>query len=260
MSEQGEHWRKKHLTWVLQIILWRAHSEWQGILWGRGLRWKWHELVCILKGILVSVVKNSPANAQDSRDSGLLSGSGKSPEVGNGNPLQYSCLENPMDRRAWWAPVHGIAQNLTWLSGRSRVPSTGCVENRLDGSRAGLGSPDRGPWHRSREAGAWPRQGGPGAGGENCLGSVACFLVVVFLVYLFFEGQSPRDLLMNGVWTMREWEKSKIMLKHLYNSKCWVAIYWDEKERRKGRFRRKDGSFKLGQFYLRFLLERQSRY
>ena len=49
MSEQGEHWRKKHLTWVLQIILWRAHSEWQGILWG-GLRWKWHELVCILKG------------------------------------------------------------------------------------------------------------------------------------------------------------------------------------------------------------------
>lgn len=105
------------------------------------------------------------------------------------------------------------------MTGHSRAASTGCVENRLDGSRAGLGSPDRGPWQRSREAGAWLRRGGPGAGDENCLGSVACFLVV-FLVYLFFEGKSPQVLLMNGVWTMRQWEKSKITLKHLYNCKC----------------------------------------
>ena len=47
-----------------------------------------------------SVVKNPPANAGDSRDVGLIPGSGRSPGVGNGNPLQYSCLENSMDRGA----------------------------------------------------------------------------------------------------------------------------------------------------------------
>ena len=54
-----------------------------------------------------SVVKNLPANAGDPGDAGLIPGSGKSPGEGNGNPLQYSCLENPMDRGAWRATVHG---------------------------------------------------------------------------------------------------------------------------------------------------------
>ena len=54
-----------------------------------------------------SVVKNLPANA---RDAGLISGSGRFPQEGNGNPLQYSCLGNPMHRGAWWAIVHGIAE------------------------------------------------------------------------------------------------------------------------------------------------------
>ena len=49
------------------------------------------------------VVKNPPANTGDS---GSIPGSGRSPGGGNGNPLQYSCLENPTDRRAWWATVH----------------------------------------------------------------------------------------------------------------------------------------------------------
>ena len=49
------------------------------------------------------VVKNLPANVGDARDMGLISGSGRSPGEGNGNPLQYSCLENPMHRGAWWA-------------------------------------------------------------------------------------------------------------------------------------------------------------
>ena len=44
----------------------------------------------------------------DAGDMGLIPGSGRSPGKGNGNPLQYSCLENPMDRRAWWATAHGI--------------------------------------------------------------------------------------------------------------------------------------------------------
>ena len=55
------------------------------------------------------MVKDPPANAGDVRDTGLISGSGRSPEGGNGNPLQYSCLENPMLRGVWWATVHGAA-------------------------------------------------------------------------------------------------------------------------------------------------------
>ena len=54
-----------------------------------------------------SVVKNLPVNAGDM---GLIPGSGRSPGEGNGNPLQYSCLENPRDRGAWWAAVHGVAK------------------------------------------------------------------------------------------------------------------------------------------------------
>ena len=52
---------------------------------------------------MVPVVKNQPANAGDMGDAGLIPGSGRSPRGGHGNPLQYSCLENPMDRGAWRA-------------------------------------------------------------------------------------------------------------------------------------------------------------
>ena len=54
------------------------------------------------------VVKNPPANAGDVRDAGSIPGLGISPGEGNGHPLQYSCLENPTDRGAWWATVHGL--------------------------------------------------------------------------------------------------------------------------------------------------------
>ena len=56
------------------------------------------------------VVKNPPVNAGDIRDVGSLPGSGRSPGEGHSNPLQYSCLENPTDRGAWWATVHGVAE------------------------------------------------------------------------------------------------------------------------------------------------------
>ena len=56
------------------------------------------------------VVKNSPANAGDLRDTGSIPGLGRSPGEGNGNTLQYSCLENLMDRGAWWATVHGVTK------------------------------------------------------------------------------------------------------------------------------------------------------
>ena len=52
----------------------------------------------------------------NSGDTGLIPGSGSSPGEGNGNPLQYSCLESPMDRRAWWATVHGVTKSRTRLS------------------------------------------------------------------------------------------------------------------------------------------------
>ena len=56
------------------------------------------------------MVKNLPANAGDIRDTGLIAGLGRSPGGGHGNPLQYSGLENPMDREAWLTTVHGVAE------------------------------------------------------------------------------------------------------------------------------------------------------
>ena len=54
--------------------------------------------------------------ACNAEDPGLISGSGRSPGEENGNPLQYSCLQNPMDRGAWWATVHGVTKSWTRLS------------------------------------------------------------------------------------------------------------------------------------------------
>ena len=61
------------------------------------------------------VVKNSPANSGDLRAEGSIPGSGRYPIGRHGNPLQKSCLENPMDRGAWWATVHGVAKIQTRL-------------------------------------------------------------------------------------------------------------------------------------------------
>ena len=57
------------------------------------------------------VVKNPHANAGDIRDVSSIPGWGRSPAVGHGNPLQYSCLENPMDRGAWQAIAHGVTRD-----------------------------------------------------------------------------------------------------------------------------------------------------
>ena len=59
----------------------------------------------------VAVVKNPPANPRVTRNAGSIPGSGRSPGEGNGNPLQYSFLENPMDRGAWWATDHGVTKS-----------------------------------------------------------------------------------------------------------------------------------------------------
>ena len=63
-----------------------------------------------LRDISGTVIKNLPANARDTRDVGLIPGSGRSPGGGHDNPLQYSCLENSMDRGAWWVTVHGVTE------------------------------------------------------------------------------------------------------------------------------------------------------
>ena len=59
------------------------------------------------------VVNNPPANAESIRDEGSIPGLGRPLEEGHGNPLQYSCLENPMDRGAWWATVHEVTESGT---------------------------------------------------------------------------------------------------------------------------------------------------
>ena len=59
------------------------------------------------------MVKTPPANAEDIRDMGLVPGSGRCPGGGHGNPLQYSCLQNPMDRGAWQVIVHRVSKNHT---------------------------------------------------------------------------------------------------------------------------------------------------
>ena len=62
---------------------------------------------------MAQLVKNLPASAGDTRDVGLIPGSGRSAGEGNSNPLQCSCLENSMDTGAWWATVHGVAKSRT---------------------------------------------------------------------------------------------------------------------------------------------------
>ena len=62
------------------------------------------------------VVKYLPANARDTGDAGLIPRLGRSPGEEHGNPLQYSYLENPMDREAWWTTLNGVTKSWTWLS------------------------------------------------------------------------------------------------------------------------------------------------
>ena len=63
-----------------------------------------------------AVVKNPSANAGDTGDAGSMPESGRSPGEGNDYPLLYSCLENSMDKGAWWGAVHGVTRSRTWPS------------------------------------------------------------------------------------------------------------------------------------------------
>ena len=64
----------------------------------------------------IRIGSDGKASAYNAGDPGSILGLGRSPREGNGNPLQYYCLENPMDRGAWWATVHGVAKSQPQLS------------------------------------------------------------------------------------------------------------------------------------------------
>ena len=86
---------------LLYLLHWQADIAWVvkiTPIYTRGLP-RWHSS------------KNLPANAGNAKDVGLIPGSGRSPKEGNSNPLQYSCLDDPMDRKPWRATVHGVAKS-----------------------------------------------------------------------------------------------------------------------------------------------------
>ena len=85
---------------------WATNTQSPAYKWGI---WGWGASEVTL------VVKNPPVNAGDVRDAGSISGLGRSLGGGHGNPLQYSCLENPMVRGAWLATIHEVAKSRTWL-------------------------------------------------------------------------------------------------------------------------------------------------
>ena len=90
-----------------------------------------------------SVVKNPPPNAGDAGDSDLILGLERSPAGGNGNPFQYSCLENSMDRRAWRVTVHGVAKYQTRVSNWAHTSPSGSSPVQAQ-SQNTLGSPSSG--------------------------------------------------------------------------------------------------------------------
>ena len=102
-----------------------------------------------------SVVKNAPINARDTGDVSSTPESGRSPGEGNGNPLQYSCLENPMDRGAWRAAVHGVEKSRTRLSMQAQLSTW--YKQRIKSAWT-LGLPFLAPWEwhvRKPELASW---------------------------------------------------------------------------------------------------------
>ena len=117
------HWRRK---WQPTPVFLPGESQGRGVPGGlpsmrsHRVGHDWSDLAAaaaasVLASQVALVVKNRPANAGDGRALGSIPGLGSFPGGGHGNPLWYSCLENPMDRGAWWARVHGVSQSRTRL-------------------------------------------------------------------------------------------------------------------------------------------------
>ena len=99
------------------VLLWLLHLfTYLGCAGSSLLRVGFLQLQCALSSWTSPVAQKAKASACNAGDLGLIPGSGRFPGGGNGNPLQYSCLENPMDGGAWWATAHGVAKSQTRLS------------------------------------------------------------------------------------------------------------------------------------------------
>ena len=117
-----QKWYYKNTAFSVENVKWHALLMYPRIpfrvsadFFNFGTLWLWASQVAV-------VVKNLPVNAGDVGDKVSIPGSGRSPGGGNDNPLQYSCLESPMDRGSWWATVHRVAKSRTrlkWLSRRA---------------------------------------------------------------------------------------------------------------------------------------------
>jgi len=128
------HWRRK---WQPTPVFLPGESQGRGSLvgcrlWGR-TEWDTTEATEHARlhtsreraAQVALVVKNPPANAGDIRVADLIPESGRSTGGGHSNPVQYSCLENPMDRGAWWTMVHGVTKRRTQLKQLSMHPLKG---------------------------------------------------------------------------------------------------------------------------------------
>ena len=104
----GTDWSSFILIWPDLKLSLKTQSVPDSQIWGL-LQFAWASQMAL-------GVNNLPASAGDIRDVDSIPGSGRSPGGRHGNPLQYSCLENAMDRGAWWAIVHGVTKSRTWLS------------------------------------------------------------------------------------------------------------------------------------------------
>ena len=109
--EEGKETYTNSLAWRIPM----ERGAWQATVHGVVKSWTWLSTAQseFWASQMALVAKNLPANAGDIRDTGLILGLGRSPGGGHGNPLQYSCLRNPMDRRTWQATAHGVAKNQT---------------------------------------------------------------------------------------------------------------------------------------------------
>ena len=127
------HSQKKSLCWIMKEsrssvakcrkkegVLGRKYILWKVTKLKKSLSSVWQKVRSLVGASKMAlVVKNPSANVGDIRDMCSIPGSGRSPGGRRGNPLHYSCLENPLDRGAWWAIVHGVAKSPT----RQKQPS-----------------------------------------------------------------------------------------------------------------------------------------
>ena len=128
--------QKGQVSWTeflcpLKIIFWSINLQYDDI-WSWGLweviRFRWGHGA----SQVALVVKNSPNDAEDVRDSGSITALGRSPAGEHGNPLQYSCLENPTDRGSWCATVYRVAKSWTWLKWLSTHTQLQTITYRTD--------------------------------------------------------------------------------------------------------------------------------